>query len=65
VRTELERYVFVKVDAEKHRSLAARFGVAGVPNLRILGPLGDTRFRHQGFVPPEKMLEILREHSED
>ena len=55
----LEQCVFLKVDTDEHPSLARRFGVAGLPDIRILSPDGEEVRRLRDYQSPEAFAAVL------
>lgn len=60
VVAELERFVFLGIDTDAHPEVAKRFGVAGIPDARVLAPDGTEVTRFIGFKDAGETLEILR-----
>jgi thiol:disulfide interchange protein len=60
VASEIEHFVFVKVDTDQHPEIAKRFGVAAIPDSRILGSDGSELARFIGFKSAEDLVPILR-----
>lgn len=53
------RAIVLKVDTERHPSLAQRFDVRGIPNFVVLKN-GQRVAQHAGLVPSARMQEWLR-----
>ena len=49
VASLLEQCIFLKIDTDQHPALAKRFGVTGLPDLRLLSPDGSERTRLTDF----------------
>jgi len=62
VRAMAERFVWVKVDIEEQRELAAIFAVQGVPNMVLLNVKGEVLTRRGGYMTSEQLLTLLREN---
>lgn len=60
VASELERFVFLKVDTDDHPQASKHFGVAGIPDARVLKPDGTEVARFVGFKGASEVLGILR-----
>ncbi len=64
VRREAERFVAVKVDATDPTpaidALQARYQVRGLPTVLLLDSTGRETARVTEFVPPPRMLELMR-----
>ena len=58
----LDDFVFVKVDTDEHPEVAQRFGVEGLPDIRIFEVDGTERARFLDFQSADALLEILQEH---
>ena len=56
----LEQCVFLKVDTDEKPALARHFGVAGLPDIRILSPEGEEVRRLRDFQSPESFAEELK-----
>lgn len=67
VKEELSNFLFEKVDVDDNEDLAAYYGVAGIPDVRILTPDRKELARLTGWSPaagPEKMVGFLRDARE-
>jgi thioredoxin-related protein len=53
-------YTPVRVDIEKEKTLASRFHVYSIPDLRFLTPEGEDISRWPGFIESEPLLILLR-----
>lgn len=60
VVSELEHFVFLKVDTDEHPEVSKRFGVAGIPDTRILKPDGTEVARFVGYKDASEVIEVLR-----
>lgn len=63
-----EKYVFLKLNAEKEKDgieLRRRFGVTGFPTVLILDSRGDEFERLEGYLPAEKFLSKLQAALDD
>jgi len=57
VRSELERIVSIRMNAEKDGlALADRFGIDSYPTMVFLDPAGNEMDRILGYLPPDKFL---------
>ncbi|MCZ6691098.1 MAG: thioredoxin domain-containing protein [Planctomycetota bacterium] len=59
VVSELEGFIFLKIDTDAHPSVAKHFKVSGIPDARILAPDGTERARVRGFKKADELLPIL------
>lgn len=59
VAVALERFVFLKVDTDDHPQVARYFGVAGIPDGRILQADGTELTRFLGFKDASEILTLL------
>lgn len=57
----LKQCVFVTVDTDKHPDLSSRFGVVGLPDVRLLSPEGKEVRRLRGFHGPDTLAVALDE----
>ena len=55
----LERFIFVKVDTDKHPALANKFGAVGLPDVRLLSPQGEELRRFRDFQGSDAFAESL------
>ena len=62
VRAMAERFVWVKVDIEEQRELAAIFAVQSVPNMVLLNVKGEVLARRPGYMTSEQLLTLLHEN---
>lgn len=60
VVSELEGFIFLKVDTDAHPGIARHFKVSGIPDARILAPDGTERARVRGFKKAVELLPILK-----
>ena len=60
VRAMANRFVWVKVDIEDQRELAAIFAVQGVPNTVLLNVKGEVLAVRPGYMTSEQLLTLLR-----
>jgi len=60
VVSELEHFVFFKVDTDDRPEVSKHFGVAGIPDARALKPDGTEVARFIGFKDAGEVLGILR-----
>lgn len=58
VLSELEDFVFLKIDTDDDPGIAKRFGVAAIPDARVLGPDGTEVARFVGFKTPDQVLKV-------
>jgi thioredoxin 1 len=58
-------YTPVRVNAGTETSLASRFGIQGVPDLRFLSPKGENIARWPGYIESDRLLILLRYISTD
>ncbi|REK29301.1 MAG: DUF255 domain-containing protein [Planctomycetota bacterium] len=61
VASLLRRCIFLKVDTDKHPALARRFGVAGLPDIRLLTPDGSEHRQLTDFQDPTAFAAALNE----
>ncbi|MBI4613737.1 MAG: thioredoxin family protein [Planctomycetes bacterium] len=52
--------MFLKIDADEHPEVSKRFGVAGIPDARVLETDGTEVARFIGFKDASEVLGILR-----
>ena len=57
----LEQCVFLEVDTDEHPSLAQRFGVTGLPDIRILSSDAEEVRRLRDYQSPEAFAAVLTE----
>ncbi len=55
----LEKCVLVTVDTDKHPGLSRRYGVVGLPDIRLLSPEGKEVRRLRGFYDPDAFAVVL------
>lgn len=60
VVAELAHFVFLKVDTDDHPQVPKHFGVAGIPDVRILKTDGTEVARFRGFKDASEVVETLR-----
>ncbi len=60
VVSELQHFVFLKVDTDAHPEVSRHFGVAGIPDVRILRADGTAIARFLGFKEASEVLKALR-----
>ena len=60
-----ENYTPVRVNAGQEPSLASRFGIQGVPDLRFLTAEGESIARWPGFIESGPLLTLLQYISTD
>lgn len=60
VQKEMKGYVFVKVDTDKHPQISRWFGVAGIPDIRILDSNGTELKQVVGFKAASNFSKTLR-----
>lgn len=53
------KFLWVKIDIDEKKEVAARYRVRGVPVFVVLGPQDDVRASRSGYLPPEKLVEFL------
>lgn len=56
VRAAAEKFICVKVDAEKESALANKYAVAGFPTIMFLDKDGKVISKITGYLPPDKFL---------
>lgn len=62
VRTLLAKsFIAVKVDIDTRPDLAERYGDYGWPATVIFSPDAEELGKYRGYIPPEKLIELLRE----
>ncbi len=57
----LQSIVLLKIDTDQEPVLSEKFGVVGLPDLRLMTSAGKEFRRLRGFQPAEKMLKDLEE----
>lgn len=55
----MNQYVVLKVDTDKHVDLSRSFGVAGLPDIRLLSPDGQRQKQLPGFQAPDRLIPEL------
>lgn len=60
VVSELQHFVFLKLDTDAHPEVSKHFGVAGIPDVRILRTDGTEVARFLGFKEASEVLKELR-----
>ena len=60
VRAAAEKFVCVKIDAEKESALARKYGVAGFPTIIFLDRDGNLISRITGYLPPDQFLANIK-----
>jgi thioredoxin-related protein len=58
-------YTPVRIDSDKEKKLAQRFGVQGLPDMRFLDPDGKSIARWSGYIESGPLLNLLRFISTD
>ncbi len=53
-------FIPVRIDSDRKKKLAARFGVRGLPDLRFLSPKGEPIARWPGYISASKLLPMLK-----
>ena len=56
-----ERFIAVRVDIDARPDLAERYGEWGWPATIVLSPDAEELGKFRGYIPPEKLLPILRD----
>jgi len=59
VRAKLKEFTLLKLNADKHRNMAERYGVRGFPTTLVLDASGGLIARQPGYLPPKRYLEFL------
>jgi len=59
VRERLREFALLKLDTDKHGSLARRFGVRGLPTTLILDASGRVVDKQPGYMPPDAYLGFI------
>ena len=59
VAKELERFIVLKVDTDKNPEISKWYGVAGIPDVRILAADGTELDKIIGFKPASEFQQIL------
>lgn len=62
VRALTEPFVFAEIDAHAQAHLAAMFDARGLPAVRGLNASGELLEEINGYLPPTRFAELLREH---
>jgi len=60
VRKQLEYFVRVQIDIDRNPDIARKYGVRGVPALRVLSSNGTVRGGEDQFVTAPQMVTLLR-----
>ena len=60
VRTQLEHFVRVQIDIDRNPEIARKYGVQGVPALRVLSSNGTIRNGADQFVTAPQLVTLLR-----
>ena len=55
-----KNYIPVKVDTDREKRLAARFGVQSLPDLRFLTTAGEDLARWPGYIEKDHLLDMLQ-----
>ena len=55
----LERCLFLSIDTDEYPHLARKFGVVGLPDIRLLDPDGEEVRRYRDFQSPQAFAEAL------
>ncbi len=56
----LSRCIFLKIDTDQHPEIAKKYGVTGLPDVRLLAPDGTERRRLLDFQSPRSFSEELK-----
>lgn len=56
VSAAAERFICVKIDAEKEPAIANKYGVAGFPTIIFLNSNGNVISKIPGYLPPDRFL---------
>lgn len=60
VRAVAEKFVCVKIDAEKESALTSKYGVQGFPTIIFLSKDGNVISKITGYLPPDKFLANIK-----
>jgi thioredoxin-like negative regulator of GroEL len=60
-----DRFSWVKIDIDKDRDAAARFGVEGIPVTVVLDKQDRLLGAHDGYLTPEKFVEFVTKSLEN
>jgi len=55
-----DKYVAIKIDLDRERSLARKYRVSGIPALLFFDQRGNLQERINGYVPPDNLVATLR-----
>ena len=59
VANALERFVFIKVDADRYPDAARHFNVVGMPTLVVLEASGEEIYRRVGPIEANELVQEL------
>ena len=59
VENALERFVFIKVDADRHPAAARHFNIVGMPTLIVLDASGEEIYRQVGPIEADRLAREL------
>ncbi|QOV87687.1 thioredoxin family protein [Humisphaera borealis] len=54
------RYIPVMIDVDEQKSVAAAYGVQGIPRVEVLSANGDRKLITEGYLSPQDMAAVLR-----
>jgi len=58
------RFVPLQLDAEHHANLLQRLGVRAFPTTLVFSPTGANVAKFEGYLPPGRLLQKLRDYDE-
>ena len=58
VIAELDNWVPVKIDVDKHQELARKYQVQSIPTMIVFDPSGEMIGMKMGFLSPEQFISV-------
>lgn len=55
-----KNFIPIRVNAEKQKNVARKYGVRGLPNTWFLAEDNSSLSSQPGFIPPERLLDMLK-----
>jgi len=59
VQAKLKEFALLKLNADKHRNVAQRYGVRGFPTTLVLDARGGLIAKQPGYLPPKQYLKFM------
>ena len=56
---ETKKWIMVRIDVDRNRSLAQQYRISSIPTLVVVEPDGKESSRTTGFIPPGAMLKFM------